>query len=139
VVDLGIFPAVPEITRKGVIHREAVSEEDPESAGRKPVVLVNLRNALREVVHDVVDRVVHRHVDERPIRKNALDLPPKTLIKPIIVVDVEKTAACEILAEPRDLGVTELDVAVPRDVKKRVVPQLVIHQRDARFRLIHLE
>src|SRR5689334_19481469 len=99
VVDLGIFPAVPEIAGEGVIHRETVSEEDPEAPGREPVVLVNLRNALRKVVNDVVDRVVERDVDQWPIRKDTFDLPPKTFIKPVIVVDVQEAAARQILAQ----------------------------------------
>src|SRR6185436_10456685 len=67
------------------------------------------------------------------------DLPAKTFIKPIVVIDVQKTAAREVIAEPRDLGVTEFDVAVARDMEEWVVPQLVVHQGDAGFRLVHLK
>ena len=80
-----------------------------------------------------------RHVDQRTVGEDALDLAPERRIEPVVVVDVEEAAALQVLAQAHDLGVAEVDVAVPRDVNERVVPQLLVHQRDARFGLVHLE
>ena len=52
---------------------------------------------------------------------------------PVVVVDVQKAAAQQVLAQPRDLGVAELHVAVPRHVQERIVPQLIVGERDARL------
>src|SRR5262249_40380718 len=45
----------------------------------------------------------------------------------------------KVVTKARDLGVAEMDVAVPRDVNERIVPELVVHQRDTRFCLVDLE
>ena len=101
VIDLGIFPAVPEIAREAVVHREAVAEEDAEAASGKPVVLVDLRQPLREIVDEVIDRMRQRDVNERPIGEDALDLATEALVEPVVVVDVQKAAALQILAQPQ--------------------------------------
>ena len=51
---------------------------------------------LRKVVDDVVDRMRERHVDERTIRKDALDLASEARVEPVVVVRVQKAAALEI-------------------------------------------
>src|SRR5687767_3745907 len=57
IVSPRILPAVPEVALKAVENRQAIANEDPESTCRLPVVLVNLREPGRKVVHDMIDRV----------------------------------------------------------------------------------
>src|SRR6185437_6563770 len=128
-----------EVARKAVVHGEPVAEKDPESARRQPIVLVDLRDALGEIVDDVVDRMRERYVDQRAVGKDAFDLAAKRRVETVVVVGVQESAPLEILAQARDLGVAEMDVAVTREMDERIVPQLVVHQRDARLGLVDLE
>ena len=43
----------------------------------------------------------------------------------------------EIVAQPHDLFIREVHVAVPRHVDERIVPQAIVHQRDARLGARH--
>src|SRR3954447_12808944 len=74
-----------------------------------------------------------RDVDELTIWKYPLDLAAEAGVDAVIVAHMEEPAPCEILAQPNDLFVTQPNVAVSRDVEKRIIPQLVVH--DAHFRL----
>ena len=100
-IRLGIFPAVPEIARVRVVHRQPVAEEDAEAARRLAVVLVDLRQALREVVDDVIDRMRQRHVHQLAVGEDALHLAAEALVEPVVVVGVEEAAALQVLAQPR--------------------------------------
>src|SRR5258708_32884264 len=97
VMRLGILPPVAEIARVRVVNREAISEKNPESACRLPVVLVNLRNALRQIVNGVIDGMGERHVHELPIGEHALDLTAKALVHAVVVVGVKKATVLQIL------------------------------------------
>src|SRR5687768_9036268 len=74
-----------------------------------------------------------RYVDERPIWKYARYLAPKGGVQSVVVADVEESTACQILAKPGHLDIAQLDVAVPGDVKERIVPELLVRQPHSRL------
>ena len=79
-------------------------------------MLVDLRQAFRKVVYEMVNRVRQRNVDELAIGKDALNLAPEAGVDSVIVTHVEETTAREIVAQSDDLVVTQADVAVTGDV-----------------------
>ena len=65
------------------------------------------------------------HLDQGMVREDAGDLPAERLIHPVVVVGVEEAALLEVAAQVAKLFVGEMDVAVPRHIDVRHVPQLV--------------
>src|SRR5207248_5153269 len=91
------------------------------------------------IVHDVIDRMRERNVDQRAVRKHTLDLATEALVESIVVVDVQEAAALQVLSQARDLSIAEANVAVPGDVDERIIPKLLVHECDTRFRFIDLK
>ena len=109
----GVFPSVPKIGLIGVVYDKAVSQKNAEPLRRQPVVLVDLGDALRERVHEVVNRVRQRDLNHRMVRKDAYDLPPERRVHAVVVVGMQETALLQIAAEIADLHVREMHVAWP--------------------------
>src|ERR1041384_5594039 len=87
-----VLPAITEIALIGVIDHQPAVHEDAESLRRLAVMLVNLGNACRKLVNEVIDRVVKRYLDEGTVGKQPLDLAAKRFIESVIVVGVEEAA-----------------------------------------------
>ncbi len=85
-------------------------------------MLVDLRQPFRKLVDQVVDRVRQSHIDQRTVWKGPRDLAPEARVEPVVVVHVQKAAPRQVLAQPSDLHVAELDVAVTGCVDERIVP-----------------
>ena len=77
------------------------------------------------------------NVHQLAIGKHALDLATKAFVQAVVVIRVQEAAAHQVLTQPQDLGVGELDVAVARHVDEWIVPEFVVHQRDASLRPFH--
>lgn len=138
-VHFRILPAITKIGLIAVIHRKSFPHENAETLGRFSIVLVDLGNAFRKVVHHVIHRVSKRDIDKRPVGKYTLDFAPEAGIESIVVVDVQKSASREKLTEPDDLGFAKAYVSVTCNVQERIVPEPVIHERHASFRTINFE
>src|SRR5437588_2897536 len=130
VVDLGILPPVAQVRLVGIVYDQAVAQKDPEPLGRQPVVLVDLGDPLREVVHHMVDGMAQRHFNERVIREHAGDLAPERLVHAVVVVGVEESSLLQVATQGLGVLVREMDVAVPRHIKVGDVPQLGAGERD---------
>src|SRR5437879_13642661 len=85
-VDLRVFPTVPEVGLIGIVYDKAVSQKNPETLGRQTVVLVDLGNPLREGVDKVVNRVAQRQFNQQIVGKYARDFPSERLVVSVSVV-----------------------------------------------------
>jgi hypothetical protein len=74
-----------------------------------------------------------RHLDERAVGEDARDLAPEARVEAVVVVGVQEAAAQHVLAQPRHLGLAQLDVAVPGHVQVREVPQPLVREAHARL------
>src|SRR5688572_29904150 len=77
--------------------------------------------------------MLQRYIHERALGKYARDLAAEAGVEPVVVADVQKAAAREILTETFHFPVAQLDVPMPGDVEERVIPQPLIEQCDARL------
>src|SRR5687768_13391942 len=110
VVHVGILPAIAQIGLVAVEHDEPSVQKDPEALGRFPIMLVNLGDALGEVVKRVVDGMIQRHLDQLPVGKEPPQLPPDRDIHAVIVVGMEEAPLLEVAAKGGQLDVAEADV-----------------------------
>src|SRR5687767_1248187 len=77
--------------------------------------------------------MLQRYIHERALGKYARDLAAEAGVEPVVVADMQKPAAREILTEALGFPVAQLDVPVAGNVEERIVPQPIIEQRDARL------
>src|SRR5688572_12464934 len=87
----------------------------------------------------MIDRVRERHIHQGTIRKNSRDFLTEALVQAVVVIDVEKAAAIEVLAKANHLGIRKLDDAVAGDVEERMVPESIVLEADASFRRLDLQ
>src|SRR5687767_4736185 len=139
VVRPGILPTVSKVALVAVEQRQSIANEDPEATSRFAIVLVNLRKSGGKVVYDMIDRVRERHIHQGTIRKNSRDFLTEALVQAVVVIDVEKAAAIEVLAKSHHLGIRKLDDAVAGDVEERMVPESIVLEADASFRRLDLQ
>ena len=128
-IDIGVFPPVPEIRLIGVVYDKPVSQKNAEPLRGQPVVLVDLGDPLWKGVHEVVNRVRQRHLNQRMVRKDARDLAAERLVHPVVVVGVQKAALLEVAPQGAELDVGEMHVPVAGHIDVRDVPQLRPGQR----------
>src|SRR5205807_5028843 len=67
---------------------------------------------------------------QRVVGEDARDLAPERLVHAVVVVGVQEPALLEVAAQDLELLVREADVAVPRHIDERDVPQLRSRERD---------
>src|SRR5437660_217169 len=134
-----LAPPVAQVRLIGIVYDQPVTQKNAEPLGREAVVLVNLRDPLRELIRYVIDRVRQRDFNEGVVGKHARDLAPERLVHPIVVVGMEETALLEVAAQDRHLLVGEAHVAVPRHIEVRDVPEAGARQRHDPFPLVHGE
>jgi len=93
-------------------------------------VFVDLGNAFRHVVHDVIDRVVKRHCLQRLCGEQTLELPANRLVHSVVVIDVEKATLAKVAPQHRQVPFGKADVSVSGHVEVWVAPQIRIVERD---------
>src|SRR5690606_8667125 len=112
--------------------QQAPLMDDAESLRGLAIVLVDLRQALRELVERAVDGVIGRQLDQLLVREDAPHLAPEALVQAVVVVRVQEPPGKEVAAEQDDLFVREPDVAVTRDVDVRTRPERRVGELDVR-------
>jgi hypothetical protein len=66
-------------------------------------MLVNLGDALRKVVHDMIHRVIERDFHQRPVGENTRHFTTEGLVNYIVVIGIEEASLLEITAEYANL------------------------------------
>ena len=91
---------------------------------------MDLGNAARKVIHEVIDRVVERHLGERMVGKKPGQLAADRLVHAVVVVGVQEAALPEKAPQHLEIGIAEADVAVPGHVEVGDVPEIVLREHD---------
>src|SRR2546430_7976577 len=96
VVDLGVLPPVAQVRLIGIVYDQTVTQKNAEALRRQAVMLVDLGEALRELIRYVIDGVCQRDFNEGVVRKDAGDLASERLVHSVVVVRVEEPTLLEV-------------------------------------------
>src|SRR5438034_2309939 len=130
VVDLGILPPVTQVGLIGIVHDQPVAQKDTETLRRQAIMLVDLGDAPGEVVHQVIDGVAQRDLNQGMIGEDARDLTAEGLVHAVVVVGVQEAPLLEPASQLFHLFVREAHVPVPRHEEVGNVPQLGSREGD---------
>src|SRR5439155_17943738 len=97
---------------------------------RQAIMLVELGDAPGEVVHQVIDGVAQRDLNQGMIGEDARDLTAEGLVHAVVVVGVQEAPLLEPASQLFHLFVREAHVPVPRHEEVGNVPQLGSREGD---------
>ena len=117
VVDVGVFPSVAEVALPGEEAYQPPLPDEAIAAGRQVVVLVDFGQPVREVVSLVVDGVGEGQLYKVQLGKHLFHLWDDEFFEPVVVVDVQETAAYKVVAQVLRFLAVEYHVAVAGHVE----------------------
>ena len=123
VVHVGVLPAVAEVALPREEADETTLPDEAVAFGGLVVVLVDFGQSVGEVVFLMIDGVAEGELDPFELREDTLHLRHDKVLQAVIVVDVEKSATDEVVAEVLRLAVGEDHVAVTGHVEEGVVEE----------------
>ena len=124
VVHVGVFPAVAEVALPAEEAYQPPLPDEAVAARGQVVVLVDFGQAVGEMVFLVVDGVGERQFNEVEFGEHLFHLRDDEVFEAVVVVDMEKPASDEVVAEVLRLLGVEDHVAVAGHVEERVVEYL---------------
>src|SRR5690606_37712844 len=119
VVNTRIFPAVADIGFKNEEHDQAFTDKPPKRLRRLVVVLMNLRQSVREFVVTTENSVIKRQFARLLLGEELLHLAKERLPHSVGIIRQQESAGRQVLAQRLQLVGTKVDVAVPGHEQKR--------------------
>ena len=138
VVDILVFPAVAKVAFPGEETDEAAFVDESVALGWFVVVFVDLGKSVGKVVALVVDRVGEGQFDKVEFGEDFFHLGNDEFFESIVVVDMQKTSANEVVAQVLRLLRGEDHVAVACHVEEWIVENLAAAYIDLGVFKVHL-
>jgi hypothetical protein len=123
-VNIRVFPAIPKIAFIGIETNQPAFVNQSETLGGLIVVLVDLGQAILEVILLVINGMIKGKFHEIEFRKHFFHLGPDIRIQAVIIVDVKKSACQQIIPEVLGFLFVEENIPVTGHVDKRIVEYL---------------
>ena len=124
VVDVGVLPAVAEVTLVGKEAHQPSFEKEAIGPWRLVVVLMDLGKPFGEVETLVEYGMRGRELHEVGLGHDTFHLRHNIVLQAVVVVDMEEAAGEEVVAEIGRFGGREDDIAVAGEVDKRIVEEI---------------
>src|SRR5690606_37316664 len=105
VVHFRILPSVAQIGFVSVHQNKSFFNEDSECLRPLAVVLMDFRNSTRKGIRLLEYLMIRGNFHQRIIGKNALDLTSDILIHSVVVVNMKKSAAFQVIPQILDFRI----------------------------------
>ena len=136
VVDADVFPTIAKVALVAEEAYQSAIDEQPEALRRQIVVLMDFWKSVIELIYSVVNGVAERQFNELLVRENLFHLAAHKLLNSVVVVDVQKSARRQIMAQVHHVGIRKNNVAVACQMHKWVVEKVGAANIDSgRFRI----
>ena len=119
-----VFPAVAKVTFVGENAYDSSFVNQSEELGRFVVVLMNLRQTVRESIGLLENLMRIRQFHEIQLGKHLFHLWLDILSDAVVVIDVEETTRQHVVTQVLRLGSIEDHIAVTRHIDVGIVEQV---------------
>ena len=121
---LVVFPTIPQIGFVIVKHHKPAFVEQPQPLRRQVVVLVDLGQALIQVISGVKNRMRPRHFQPICIGKDLRHFSAHIRIHAVVVGNVQETAGLQVASQVLRFRGREDHIAMAGHVNPRVIKQI---------------